>query len=285
MTLQTAELAPYAHIQVDKLTPHIGAEIGGIDLTRPIPEDAMAELRRAFSENGVIFFRDQDLTIDQHLAFGRQWGELFQHPASTPVEGYKELVRIKADETSKGVAGEAWHTDTSCEETPPLGSILRMLEVPPSGGDTLFASMYAAYEALSPEMKQLLDGKTAHHSGTVAYRGFYGDKTKVYPDADHPVVTVHPESGRRLLFVNRFYTTHIHGLPEAESTAILQMLFRHIEQPEFQCRFRWRPHSIAFWDNRCTQHKAIFDYYPARRFGYRIQVKGIAAPTLATLAA
>jgi taurine dioxygenase len=269
-----APKAGYDLIQVEKLTPNIGAEVFGVDLTRPLPAEALVEVRRAFTENGVIFFRDQTLSIAQHMAFAANWGDLFVHPASKPVEGYKELIRIYADENSKKVAGEAWHTDTSCEASPPLGSMLHMHVVPETGGDTLFASMYAAYDALSPSMKTLLEGKTAHHSGTLAYRGYYENQDKKYPNADHPVICVHPDSGRKLLFVNRFYTTRINELPESESDDILRLLLRHIEQPEFQCRFRWKPNSIAFWDNRCTQHKAIFDYFPNRRMGYRVQIQG-----------
>jgi len=179
------------------------------------------------------------------------------------------------------VAGEEWHTDTSCETAPPMGSVLHLHTIPPVGGDTLFASMYAAYEALSPSMKATLAPLTAHHSGGAAYRGYYADTAgKTYPEADHPIVCVHPESGRKLLFVNSFYTTRINGLPRAESDQLLAFLFRHIETPEFQCRFRWQPYSVAFWDNRCTQHRAIWDYFPQLRSGFRIQIEG-AAPVAA----
>jgi taurine dioxygenase len=265
----------YRHIDVFKLSPNIGAEISGVDLSRPIDADVLAEVRSALTENQVIFFRDQRMTVDQHKDFARHFGPLFVHPASKPVEGHRELIRIHADEKSTKVAGEEWHTDTSCEPAPPMGSILHMHTVPEVGGDTLFASMYAAYEALSPTMKQTLDPLTAHHSGGAAYRGFYDDTGgRTYPEADHPIVCVHPDSGRRLLFVNSFYTTKINGLSKTESAKLLEFLFRHIETPEFQCRFRWRPYSVAFWDNRCTQHRAIWDYFPQKRSGFRIQVEG-----------
>lgn len=267
----------YQTLQVKKLSPHIGAEIFGVDLRQPVPAAQLVELRHAMTDNQVIFFRDQPMTVDQHKAFARLWGELFVHPASKPVEGHRELIRIHADEHSKQVAGEEWHTDTSCNAEPPMGSILHIHTLPEVGGDTLFASMYAAYEALSPTMQQTLDGLTARHSGGAAYRGYYADAAgKTYPESDHPVVCVHPWSGRKLLFVNSFYTTHIHGLSKGESAKLLEFLFRHIETPEFQCRFRWQKHSVAFWDNRCTQHRAIWDYFPQQRSGYRIQIEGTA---------
>lgn len=274
----TTEPARYLRVEVVKLSPNIGAEVLGVDLSTPLDGETLGEVKRALIENGVIFFRDQTLTIDQHKAFGRLWGELFVHPASTPVEGHRDIVPIKADANSTKVAGEQWHTDTSCDEAPPMGSILHMHIVPDVGGDTLFASMYAAYDALSSSIKTMLDDKTAHHSGDAAFRGFYNQDRK-YPNADHPVVCLHPELGRRLLFVNRFYTTQINGLPQRESDDLLQFLFRHIETPEYQCRFRWYRNSIAFWDNRCTQHRAIFDYHPNVRSGYRIQIQG--TPTIA----
>jgi taurine dioxygenase len=265
----------YRHITVYKLSPNIGAEIGGIDLSRPVAPETLAEVRDALTENQVIFFRDQRITIDQHKDFARLFGELFVHPASKPVEGHRELIRIHADENSTKVAGEEWHTDTSCEPAPPMGSILHMHTVPDVGGDTLFASMYAAYEGLSETMKQTLGALTAHHSGGAAYRGYYTDTAgKTYPEADHPIVCVHPESGRKLLFVNSFYTTRINGLAKTESARLLDFLLHHIETPEFQCRFRWRPYSMAFWDNRCTQHRAIWDYFPQKRSGFRIQIEG-----------
>jgi taurine dioxygenase len=269
----------FTNFSVSKLTPHIGAEIHGIDVSGDVEGPVLAELKQALTDNLVIFFRDQSLTIDQHKAFGRKFGELFIHPATNRVDGHPELIPVKADENSTKVSGETWHTDTSCDPAPPMGSILHMHVVPPAGGDTLFASMYAAYDGLSESMKMMLAGLSAHHSGN-AFRGFGYDKTKSYPEADHPVVCRHPESGRKLLFVNRFYTTHINELPRQEGDEMLQFLYRHIETPEFQCRFRWYPNSIAFWDNRCTQHRAIFDYHPQRRSGLRIQIEG-AAPVAA----
>jgi taurine dioxygenase len=261
------------------LSPVIGAEIGDVDLTGALDPPVVSEIKRALTEYSVVFFRDQPLTIEQHVRFARLFGELFIHPASKALEGHPALIPIKADATSSQVAGEIWHTDTSCERAPPMGSILHLHVVPPVGGDTLFASMYAAYEGLSSTMRAMLVGLTAHHSGDKAFRGYYGD-ARQYPNADHPVICRHPVSGRPLLFVNRFYTTRINGLPGEESDQLLRFLFQHIETPEFQCRFRWHPNSIAFWDNCCTQHRALFDYFPAERRGYRIQIQG-QAPAMA----
>jgi taurine dioxygenase len=229
-------------------------------------------------ENLVIFFRDQTLTPDQHAAFGRRFGQLHMHPAApTPIEGHPEVLVVKADETSKYVAGEDWHSDVSCDPEPPMGSILHIHEVPANGGgDTLFASMYAAYEALSEPMKRLLEGMTAIHEGEQIYRGRYGvdDRGKQFPRAEHPVIRTHPVTGRKALFVNRVFTARIAQLKRNESGALLEMLYRHIETPEFQCRFKWRPGSIAFWDNRSVQHHAMWDYYPQRRYGHRVTVCG-----------
>jgi taurine dioxygenase len=174
------------------------------------------------------------------------------------------------------VAGEDWHSDVSCDPEPPMGSVLYMKELPAVGGDTLFASMYAAYDALSEPMKRMLEGMTALHRGEHVYRGRYGvnDAGRVFPEAEHPVIRTHPVSGRKALFVNRFFTTRIVQLSRLESEGVLGMLYRHIETPEFHCRFRWRVNSVAFWDNRCAQHHALWDYYPQRRHGHRVTIKG-----------
>jgi taurine dioxygenase len=275
----------YETIGVTKLTPHIGAEIGGVDLAKPLGNQQFQEIHDALMENKVIFFRDQKLTVEQHKAFGRLFGDLHVHPASqgaakdaaiSSTEGHPEILVVHADENSKRVAGEAWHSDVTCDEAPPMGSLLYMHEVPAAGGDTLFANMYTAYETLSEPIKRMLVGMTAVHDGEQIYRGRYGydDRGKTYPRAEHPVVRTHPVTGRPLLFINSNFTTHIKGLKKNESDALLQMLYRHIETPEFHCRFRWQPGSLAFWDNRCTQHRALFDYHPQRRHAHRVTVKG-----------
>ena len=275
---EASESLPYETITVDKLTPVIGAEIGGVDLGRPLSNQQQDEIHRALADNLVIFFRDQSITSEQHLAFGRLFGELMIHPAAPHIEGHPELLKIYADKDGPRANGESWHSDVSCEPEPPMGSILHIKQCPPKGGDTLFANMYAAYEALSDRMKAYLEGLHAVHDGEHVYRGTYanfGVKDKPdYPRAEHPVVRTHPVTGKKGLFVNRGFTTRIHGIPLDESDAILGYLFDHMANPLFQCRFRWQPNSIAFWDNRCAQHRAMWDYWPHTRSGARVTVKG-----------
>jgi alpha-ketoglutarate-dependent taurine dioxygenase len=267
--------APFETLTVDKLTPIIGAEIGEVDLARPSNRQ-LDEIHRAFAENLVIFFRDQHLSEDQHLDFGRRFGELHIHPAAPHAPGRPELMVIHADKDSPRANGEGWHSDVSCDPEPPMGSILYIRRCPPQGGDTLFASMYAAHEALSERMKTYLAGLTALHDGEDVYRGLYAgvaDKPS-YPRAEHPVVRTHPVTGRKALYVNRGFTRRILGVPLDESHAILEYLYQHAANPLFQCRFRWRENSIAFWDNRCTQHRAMWDYWPHTRSGHRVTIRG-----------
>ena len=184
---------------------------------------------------------------------------------------------VHGDASVKFVAGEVWHSDVSCDKEPPMGSILRIEQVPTSGGDTLFASVYAAYEALSDRMQRLLGDLTAVHDGQQYYVGRYGAgdlRDETYPSAEHPAVRTHPVTGRQGLYVNQGFTTGFKELKRAESDALLAFVLTHCAAPDFQCRFRWRPNSIAFWDNRCTQHLAIWDYYPQTRHGYRVTIKG-----------
>lgn len=265
------------NLKVIEINPNIGAEVLGVDLGQPLSMEQQSAIEAAFAKHQVLFFRDQKLSNEQHLAFGRRFGTLHSHPLvrSRHAE-HPELLRIHADENSKRVAGEGWHSDVTCEIEPPMGSILYLPEVPPSGGDTLFASMYAAYEALSPTMQKFLETLTAIHDGQKPWMKSHGgpEPGKTYPRAEHPVVTIHPATGRKILFVNRGFTVHIPQLSTDESAALLEFLYRHIETPEFQCRFRWQANSIAFWDNRCTQHHAIWDYFPHRRSGYRVTING-----------
>jgi taurine dioxygenase len=226
----------------------------------------------------VIFFRNQHITPDQHLAFGRRFGELHIHPAAPHEGDDPALMKIYADKDSPRANGEGWHSDVSCDVEPPMGSILYIRQCPPQGGDTLFASMYAAYEALSDRMKTYLDGLTALHDGASVYRGLYAnygvaDKA-AYPQAEHPVLRTHPVTGRKALYVNRGFTRYIVGIPRDESDAVLAYLYQHAENPLFQCRFRWSENAIAFWDNRCAQHRAMWDYWPHTRSGTRVTIKG-----------
>ena len=272
------ESAPYETIAVDKLTPIIGAEIAGVNLAGSISNRQMDEIHRALAENSVIFFRDQQMTPEQHLAFGRNFGELHIHPAAPHSPGMDELLIIHADKDSPRANGEGWHSDVSCDPEPPMGSILYIKTCPPKGGDTLFASMYAAYEALSDRMKTYLDSMVAEHDGEENYRGTYknfGVEDKaVYPKAEHPVVRTHPVTGKKALYVNRGFTRRLLGVPRDESYAILSYLYAHSESPLFQCRFRWAENSVAFWDNRCVQHRAMWDYWPNTRSGFRVTVAG-----------
>jgi taurine dioxygenase len=269
----------YATIEVRPMTPRIGAEIFGVDLAKPLGNQQFQEIHDALMAHQVVFFRDQDMDLDQHKAFGRRFGELHIHPASPGPEGHPEILIIHGDAKSKRVAGEVWHSDVSCDQEPPMGSILHIKTLPEVGGDTLFASMYAAYEALSEPMQQFLAGLTAIHSGEHVYRGRYADRGvndagKVFPEAEHPVVRTHPVTRRKGLFVNQGFTTRIKQLKRPESDALLRFLCEHATKPEFHCRFRWRKNSVAFWDNRCVQHQAMWDYYPEVRSGFRVTIKG-----------
>ncbi len=264
-------------IQIEPVSPVIGAEVRGVDLSHPLDENAFQEIHAALLKHLVLFFRDQTITLEQHKAFGRRFGELHVHPAAPKEDEHPEILVVHGDATVDFVAGEVWHSDVSCDVAPPMGSILRIVEVPSCGGDTLFASMYAAFEALSDQMQRFLCGLTAVHDGEHYYRGRYGSKhlrDAAYPSAEHPVVRTHPASGRSALYVNEGFTTRIKQLNPAESNAVLSFLFRHCARPDLQCRFRWRKDSVAFWDNRCTQHLAIWDYWPETRHGYRVTIKG-----------
>ena len=265
--------------KVLKLNPVLGAEIHGIDLSESLTDETVAALRGAFLENQVLFFPDQNLSIEQHKDLGRRFGTLHIHPRAPSPAGHPELLVIHADEKSKRVAGQGWHTDVSCDECPPMGSILQLTEVPESsGGDTIFCSMYAVYENLSDTMQSFLSGLTAMHESAHIYRGSYYEKADgrrdEQPASEHPIVRTHPETGRRALYVNAGFTTKIVGLHRDESRALLDFLFRQVERAEFHCRFQWQPGSIAFWDNRCVQHLAIWDYWPQVRHGLRVTIEG-----------
>jgi taurine dioxygenase len=269
----------YNTISVTPVTPRIGADIEGVELAKPLSNSQVDDLHRALVEHQVLFFRDQPLDVDAHKRLGRYFGELAIHPNAPGPEGHPEILPIHADANSKRINGEYWHSDVSCDEEPPLGSILYLHTLPSSGGDTLFASQFAAYDALSPRMKVFLEGLTATHSGEHVYRRHnaltgHDERNKPFPRASHPVVRTHPVSKRKALFVNRNFTTHIDNLPEDEGRAILNFLFEHSTREEFQVRFRWKPHSVAFWDNRSVQHLALWDYYPQVRSGRRVTIKG-----------
>ena len=270
----------YKTITVEAVAPVIGVEIKGVDLTRPLPEEQFEELRDALANHCVVFFRDQpELTPEQQVAFGKRFGDLHVHPAAPTLEGNPEVFVIHTHKDSQVNNGGNWHTDVSCDEEPPLGTILQLHKTPSAGGDTLFANMYAAFDALSDRMQEILSGMEALHESEHIFRGRYSDRgvndsERVYPEALHPIVRTHPVSGRQALYVNRSFTTKIIGFSDKESKALLDFLFQHMEQPQFQVRFRWAKNSIAFWDNRCAQHLALWDYWPEERKGHRVTVKG-----------
>jgi taurine dioxygenase len=265
----------YKLLKVEKLNPTIGAYVGGVDLTQPFGEDVADELRLALAENLAIFLRDQPVDFEAHRRLAAVFGEAHVAPSTKPwrVPGFDEITKMHADENSTYVAGEHWHTDMSCDPEPPMGSLLYLHTIPPLGGDTVFSSMYAAWDALSDRMKAQLEDLSAVHDGVKAF-GSLVPKGMELPCTAHPVARTHPVTGRKALYVNRSYTTRIDGIPERESDALLAFLFDHVQTPMFQCRFTWSPHAIAIWDNRCSQHMAIWDYFPQIRSGYRIQVKG-----------
>ncbi len=295
MSMQTSKrplvdikaLAPQT-ITIEPLTPVIGAEIGGVDLSRPLSEQQFGEIRDAFNTYHVLVFRDQVLTAEDHKRFGRLFGKLHVHPyhsknsppfhADTRGAPDPEILVVKADQNSRYVAGEGWHSDVTCDVEPPMGSMLYITETPEiGGGDTCFLSTIAAYDSLSPKMQDFVKTLTAVHDGAKPYTGAYGTTPPEggWPKTTHPVVIRHPENGKLSLFVNRGFTTKIHELTRSESDAILEMLWHHIESRlEFQCRVRWRPNSLTFWNSRCAQHHAVWDYYPYSRYGQRVSIVG-----------
>jgi taurine dioxygenase len=262
-------------LAIDKVTPTIGAEISGVDLKQPLSAGIVRAIKQALWDHQVIFFRNQRLTAEALHAFAKRLGRLSAHP-STKFRHPRihELTFVTADETSTQVFGLGWHTDQSAQETPPIASLLYVTEAPDLGGDTLWSSMYAAYEALSQPMKTFLGGLTAFHNGLKPAQGYVMAPANTMLHNEHPVVTRHPETGRPALFVNRFQTTHIPQLTWSESEALLSFLYAHAEQPRFQCRFRWRDNSLALWDNRAAQHTVVWDYYPKVRRALRATLAG-----------
>ena len=264
------------------MTPTIGAEVEGIDLSRPLDASTVSALRRALLDWKVLFFRDQDITTDQHLAFARNFGDLEVHPFAPQKPGYPEVLAITHDANSRGKEN-TWHSDVTWRLEPSLGSILRALEIPPVGGDTLFADMYAAYDGLKDEVKARLEGRVAVHDFVnfrkgMRKRGVSEEEIaafdRQYPKVEHPVIRTHPETGRKAIYVNAGFTQHIVGMEKAESDALLTHLYAQAAIPEYQCRFRWTPNAIAFWDNRASQHYAASDYFPAVRRMERVTVVG-----------
>ncbi len=269
---------PEGSFKARKLTPVIGVEILNVDI-KALNDDEFAEIRRLWVENQVIFFRNQELTPAQMVSFSRRIGEPFEsYNKRIQHHEFPEIAVLLSDEHSVSAVGDVWHSDGSGDPEPPMASFFYMRETPPVGGDTLFASSQKAYDMLSESMKGYVEGLTAVHDRVYAMRtatGTYAQKSNDNaPVTEHPVVRTHPETGRKGLFVNRAYTSHIVQLVRAESDALLRFLFEHIEQPLNQCRFRYDNGSIAIWDNRSAQHLASFDYHPHRRLAHRIMIAG-----------
>jgi len=271
-------------ITVTPIAGVVGAQVDGIDLAAPLSNDHIDEIRRAFVEHQVLVFRDQALAPAQQVAFGERFGELDTHPFVEMNPDHPQVLDIITDPDDRANFGGGWHTDLTFLPEPDLGSILYAVDVPAAGGDTLFASQQAAYEALSPTMQTMIDGLVAVHSAGPQY----GDgglstlsKAMVTKDAkraavqvEHPVVRTHPESGRKGLYVNRAFTIKIRGLRAAESAALLEFLYSHATSEAFTCRVAWRPGTLTMWDNRSVQHYALHDYSGHRRHMRRITVKG-----------
>lgn len=264
-------------LDIRPMTPAIGAEILGIDLGASYIADSIPAIRAALLKHGVIFFRDQDLTQEQHIAFARHFGELEIHPATPKDQPNPEVLRIAHGPKSRGQENN-WHSDVTWREKPSLGSILLAREVPECGGDTCFANMHLAYERLSEQMKRWCEGLTAVHDISRVFARRLNkapeDLHEKYPPMRHPVIRTHPETGERVIYVNTAFTSHIEGLSVDESSWLLAHLYKTAMDVEVQCRFRWRPGSIAFWDNRVCQHLAVSDYFPARRVMERVTIAG-----------
>lgn len=258
-------------------SPFVGAEIRGVDLA-DLGDGEFARIHQAFVEHGVIFFRDQDLTPAEHLAFAERFGDINVNRFFTPVDGHPEIAEVRKEPDQIVNIGGAWHTDHSYDQAPAMGSVLLAREVPPLGGDTLFASQYAAFDALSPGMRETLLDLWADHSSRHVFgvnrNGLFNNEDAATQDAVHPVVIEHPLSGRPALYVNLGFTLRFHGWTDAESKPLLDWLYTHCAQEQFTTRFRWEPGSLAVWDNRAVQHNALNDYHGHRRLMHRITVEG-----------
>lgn len=267
----------FDHFEATLLSPCLGAEIIGVDLSKPLSPAVMDELRTALVEYKVIFFRDQAISTDEHACFARHFGELEVHPF-LPSGETPNVIRFAKDEYTVGVEN-IWHSDVSWRQEPSLGSVLRAHEVPPVGGDTLWADAEAAYEGLSAEWKRKIENLNAVHDFVNTFGLGMSEeerekKRSEFPPAIHPVVRTHPETKRRCLYVNRIFTSHIEGMEHDESEEMLDLLYREIAIAEYQVRFKWQANSIAFWDNRSTQHLAISDYWPQTRIMERLTIIG-----------
>ena len=267
---------------VKPLAAALGVELSGVDFASELTQEVFREVRRRLVKHQVIFFRDQDISPQQHHDLAASFGPLQTHPAYGTVDGFPEITILESTAENPSKI-EAWHTDMTFRQHPPMGAVLRSKVIPEQGGDTLWASMTAAYDALSAQMKEFLSGLTAEHDFSWGFKESLaepGGRERVAeavannPPVVHPVIRTHPESAKKVLFVNSLFTTRILELEKQESAALLEFLYEHVTPPEFSCRFNWEPNTIAIWDNRSTQHKPINDYFPAHRMLHRIVIDG-----------
>ncbi|MDB2478426.1 TauD/TfdA family dioxygenase [Alphaproteobacteria bacterium] len=268
-------------LNIKPYAPNLGAVITNIDLSIGISDAELKGIRDAFHKFQVLFFQNQsEISPENHIKLGKCFGDLHIHPAAPKMKNYPEIFEINTDKNSKIANGaEDFHSDVSCDIEPPLGTMLQLHVLPECGGDTMFANMYLAYEALSKPMQVFLGELKAFHESEHFYKGRYQNKNEVdinkeYPSAIHPIIRTHPETEKKAIYVNKFFTTRIEGLADQESKLILDYLFTHIEKTEFQIRYKWNKNDMAFWDNRCTIHKALWDYFPNERKGRRVTIKG-----------
>ena len=264
-------------MQIESLTPHLGAVVRGLDLAQPLDDDAFAALKAMYLDWSVLVFPEQVLSQAAHKDFASRFGALHTHPMhARQQKNDPHILKVATTADSNYTAGDGWHTDVTCDEYPPQSSLLYITQTPEGGGgDTLFADMYLAYEMLSQPMKAFLGTLTAVHDGALPYVGAYKSTPPEggYPKHEHPVITRHPETHRPVLYANRGFTSHIKGLAPKESKALLELLFRHIDStPKLTARVSWAPNTLVLWDNRCTQHHAVWDYYPHSRYGERVSV-------------
>ena len=275
-------------IEVSPLSPALGGIISGVDIAAGISDEQFAEIRQAFIDYSVIFLRDQQITPDQHIEFARRWGKINVNRFFQAVDSHPIIAEVRKEAEQKANIGAEWHTDHSYDEIPAMGSILYAREVPTVGGDTLFASMYAAYDALSDGLKQMLSSMNAEHSsrhvfGEIAYSdrdlddlgSRLGNTDAATQDSIHPVIIKHPLSGRPALYVNGDFTVKFENWTQEESQPLLDYLYGHARQNEFTCRFHWQKGSMAIWDNRATHHCALNDYHGERRLMHRITIDGV----------
>ncbi len=268
----------YEHFEVTQLSATIGGEIQGLDLTGPLGDEVIAEIRKALHDYKVIFWRNQPLTTDQHVAFASRFGSLETHPFLPPNTNQPELVRFAKNVNTSGYEN-GWHHDVTWRAEPSMGAVLHAITVPAVGGDTLFADMYAAYDGLPDDVRERVDTMTAEHDfmsafGRLLPKGERDEMRKRYPLVTHPVAPRHEATGRRYLYVNRYFTSRILGVSDSESIELIEMLSRQADYPEYQCRYKWQDHSVAFWDNRAVQHYAASDYWPEKRVMERASVIG-----------